>query len=64
MIDMEDVIAANETIIKNKPPIKVPKGPIAANTLGRETNISPGPAPIPSVPMKSRNNHKTGKESY
>ena len=53
IIEMEEVMAANVTIIKNNPPINEPTGPIAEKTLGSDTNISPGPAPIPSVPIKT-----------
>ena len=53
IIDTEDVSAANETITKNKSPIKFPIFPIEPNTLGRDTNISPGPPDIPSFPINT-----------
>ncbi len=46
-----EVTAAKNTITKNKVPMTFPAKPIARNTFGRDTNISPGPADIPSVPM-------------
>ena len=50
--DTEDVTAAKVTIRKNKAPIKIPAVPIASKTFGSDTNISPGPADMPSIPMK------------
>ena len=52
MTDTDDVIAAKVTVTKNRIPIAIPTFPIAANTFGRDTNISPGPADIPSIPEK------------
>ena len=45
-------LAPGETIRKNTIPTNTPAAPIALNTFGRDTNISPGPADIPSVPIK------------
>ena len=50
MTDTDDVIAANVTMMKNSAPMTVPTLPMALNTFGRDMNISPGPADIPSVP--------------
>ena len=52
-IEIALVIAANNTMAKNKAPITFPTAPICAKTLGRETNIRLGPdASIPSRPIK------------
>ena len=50
--DTEEVTAAKDTIRKNTVPTNTPAAPIALNTFGKDTNISPGPADIPSVPIK------------
>ena len=53
MTEIALVRAANSTIAKNRHPITWPIPPIAAKTLGSETNIRLGPeASIPSLPMK------------
>ena len=51
MTEIALVRAANSTIAKNRHPITWPIPPIAAKTLGSETNIRLGPeASIPVVP--------------
>ena len=53
-IETQDVRAARVTIRKKTAPTTPPIGPMAAKTLGRETNIRLGPAALrPSVPMKT-----------
>ena len=51
MTDTEDVTAAKDTIRKKIVPMTGPAAPIASKIFGNDTNISPGPADIPSVPM-------------
>ena len=53
MTDTEDDTAANITIKKNSMPTAMPILPIWLNTLGKEINISHGPALIPSVPANT-----------
>ena len=53
MTDTEDVIAAKAVIRKKTAPTMIPNVPMASNTFGRETNIRPGPFPIPSMPEKT-----------
>ena len=48
--EMQEVRVAKIAVTKNRMPTKVPALPIAANTLGSETNIRLGPALMPSVP--------------
>ena len=48
--EMQEVSVAKMAVTKNRMPTKVPALPIAANTLGSETNIRLGPALMPSVP--------------
>ena len=44
--EIADVSAANSTKAKNSPPrMPPPTGPKLLNTLGSDTNISPGPCP-------------------
>ena len=53
-IDTALVRAAKVTVRKKISPMaRPPNGPKESNTFGRATNISPGPALIPSVPMKT-----------
>ena len=52
MTDTAEVTAAKITIKKKRIPTTGPAFPMAAKTLGRETNIKPGPALIPSFPIK------------
>ena len=47
------VRAANVTRTKKARPSSSPTKPSKTNTLGRLTNISPGPADIPSVPLNT-----------
>ena len=51
--DMQDVSVANIAVTKKSIPTNMPAFPIAANTLGSETNIRLGPALMPSVPEKT-----------
>ena len=47
---MQEVSVAKIAEMKNSTPTTVPAGPIASNTLGKDTNIRLGPTPMPSVP--------------
>ena len=48
--EMQEVSVAKIAEMKNSTPTTVPAGPIASNTLGKDTNIRLGPTPMPSVP--------------
>ena len=47
------VRAANNTMRKNTMPITMPNTPRLSKTFGRAININPGPAFMPSVPIKT-----------
>ena len=51
--EIQEVNAANPASTKNKIPMNLPIFPMLKNTFGRDTNISPGPADIPSSPEKT-----------
>ena len=48
--EIQEDSVAKIAVTKNRMPTAVPALPIAAKTLGSETNIRLGPAPMPSVP--------------
>ena len=48
--EMQEVRVAKIAVTKNRMPTNTPAAPMAANTLGSETNIRLGPALMPSVP--------------
>ena len=48
--EMQDVSAANAASVKKRIPIILPANPMQKNTFGRDTNMSPGPADMPSSP--------------
>lgn len=50
MMEIQEVRAANATMMKKTRPISAPARPIALNTFGRDTNIRLGPEAMPSVP--------------
>ena len=51
--EIQDVSAANAARTKNSKPMILPAAPIQSNTFGRDMNISPGPADMPSTPKKT-----------
>ena len=53
MIDIQLVSAANSTMMKKTAPSISPATPIWSKILGIATNISPGPAAMPSLPRKT-----------
>ena len=48
--EMQEVRAAKAARRKNSSPTILPGKPMRENTLGREMNIRPGPADMPSTP--------------
>ena len=51
--EMHEVSVAKMAVMKNSTPTRIPALPMAAKTLGSETNIRLGPALMPSVPEKT-----------
>ena len=51
--EMQLVRVAKMAATKNSTPTTTPAAPMALKTLGSETNIRLGPAPMPSTPEKT-----------
>ena len=50
IMEIQEVRAANATMMKNTRPIRAPARPMELKTFGRDTNIRLGPDAMPSVP--------------